>query len=300
VNSDRFPTIISRCVAVMLLAAATALPLISQEEAQEPVTENPPAADATALMKIVAENQKQIEATQKDYIFHRKDEERVTDKKGAVKSTRVKEYEVYYIGPWSVQRLLSKDGKPLSASEQKKQGEEVRKQERKARERIAKQEAGEDPGKDTITLGKFLAADRFYNLRHDTYQGREVYALDFEPRSDFQPHSLIEKVLKSLGGTLWVDAQAKDVARLEAHFLEGLKVAGGLVGSIQKGGSVIIEQRFVNEEVWMPTYVEIQLAARVFFLHRTLNVVSSFSDYRKFRVDSKIMGVGQELPAPEP
>jgi hypothetical protein len=50
----------------------------------------------------------------------------------------------------------------------------------------------------------------------------------------------------------------------------------------------------------MPTYVEIQLDARVFFLQRTLNVVSYYSDYHKFRVDSKIMGVGQEPPAPKP
>lgn len=287
-------------IVLILLGAAIALPLNSQDKAQKSTTEGSPAPDPAALMKIVAENQKQVEATQKNYIFHRKDEERVTDKKGHVKFTRVKEYEVFFVGPWPVERLLSKDGKPVTAAEQKKQDEGVRKQKKKARERIAKQAAGEEPGKDTITLGKFLAADHFYNLRHDTYQGREVYAMDFAPRPDFQPHSMVEKVLKSLGGTLWVDAQAKDVARLEARFLEGLKVAGGLIGSVQKGGSVIFEQQFLNEEVWMPTYVEIQLDARVFFLQRTLNIVSYYSDYRKFRVDSKIMGVGQEPPAAKP
>jgi hypothetical protein len=96
--------------------------------------------------------------------------------------------------------LLSKDGKPLTAAEQKKQDREVSKQEKEARERMAKQAAGEEPGKDTITLGKFLTADRFFNLCRDTYHGREVYAMDFAPRSDFQPRSTIEKVLKSLGG----------------------------------------------------------------------------------------------------
>jgi hypothetical protein len=75
------------------------LPLKSQDEARKSMTEGPPAPDATALMKVVAENQKQIEARQKDYIFHRRDEERVTDKNGRVKFTRVKEYEVYFVGP---------------------------------------------------------------------------------------------------------------------------------------------------------------------------------------------------------
>jgi hypothetical protein len=299
-RSSRFLATSFPYIVLILLGAAITLPLNSQDKAQKSTTEGSPAPDPTALMKIVAENQKQIEATQKNYIFQRKDEERVADKKGHVKLTRVKEYEVFFVGPWPVGRLLSKDGKLLTAAEQKKQDEEVRKQEKKARERIAKQAAGEEPGKDTITLGNFLAADHFYNLRHDTYQGREVYAMDFAPRPDFQPHSMVEKVLKSLGGTLWVDAQAKDVVRLEARFLEGLKVAGGLIGSVQKGGSVILEQQFLNEEVWMPTYVEIQFDARVFFLHRTLNVVSYYGDYHKFRVDSKIMGVGQDQPAPKP
>jgi hypothetical protein len=283
---------------LILLSAAVTLPLDSQDKA--PKTEGSPPPDATALMKIVAENQKRIEATQEDYIFQRKDEEQVTDPKGRAKLTRVKEFEVFFVGPWPVERLLSKDGKPLTGAEQKKQDDEVAKQEKKARARMAREAAGEDQEKDTITLGKFLAANRFYNLRHDTYQGREVYALDFEPRPDFQPHTMIEKVIKSLGGTLWVDPQAEDVARLEAHLLEGIKVAGGLVGSVQKGGTVILEQRFVNEELWMPTYAKVQLDARLFFLHRTINVVSDYSDYRKFRVDSKIMGVGQEPPAPKP
>jgi hypothetical protein len=88
--------------------------------------------------------------------------------------------------------------------------------------------------------------------------------------------------------------------RLEAHFLEGIKVVGGLVGSVQKGGTIILEQQYLNEELWMPTYAEIQLDARVFFLHRSFNVVSHYGNYRKFRVNSTIKGIAQEQPAPRP
>ncbi|MGA3323476.1 MAG: hypothetical protein ABSF45_03330 [Terriglobia bacterium] len=250
--------------------------------------------DPAALIKTVAENQKQIEAARKDYIFHRKDEEPEFDSQGHVKSTQIKEYEVYFIGPWEISRLLSKNGKPLTEEERNKQDEEVRKREARARERIANQESGEDPGKNTITLAKFLTADRFYNLHRDTYQGREVYAMDFAPRPEFQPHSLLDKVLKALGGTLWIDEKAKQGVRLEARFLEGVKVGAGLLASVQKGGNVVLEQRFVNDEVWMPSYVELHLDARVFFIHKSINVISTCSDYRKFRVDAKITGGGEE------
>ena len=209
---------------------------------------------------------------------------------GSVKSTQVKEYEVYFIGPWEIERLLSKDGKPITEGERKKQDEEVRKQEAKARAGMAKRESGEDPGKNVITLAKFLAADRFYNLHRDTYQGREVYAMDFAPRPDFEPHSVVDKVLKALGGTLWIDEQAKQGVRLEARFLEGVKVGGGLLGSVQKGGNVVLEQRFVNDEIWMPSYAEVHLDAHVFFIHKSINgivdvqrlsqVPCGFEDYR--------------------
>src|SRR5581483_8863983 len=173
------------------------------------------------LIKEVAANQKQLEESRKNYIFHRRDEEQDADESGKIKKTTVSEYEVYFIGGWQIQRLLSKDGKPLSDSEKKKQDDDVAKQEKDAKKRIAKAEAGDPPEKDELTPAKFLAADRFFNLRRDTLNGHEVYAFDFEPRPDFKPHSLADKILQALGGTLWVDEVAKQPVRLEAHLLSG-------------------------------------------------------------------------------
>jgi hypothetical protein len=121
------------------------------------------------------------------------------------------------------------------------------------------------------------------------FHGREVYAFDFAPRHDFKPHNLSEKVLESLGGTLWVDEDAKQAVRLEAHLIEGFKV-GGFVGSVKKGGSVVFEQEKVNNEVWMPSYGEIHLGYRILFSRKMANVTLRYSDYRKFKVESKITG----------
>jgi len=284
--------VISRSIRLAFLVLACTSWLYSQEKVlrPEPRAQNAAPTDPETLIKAVWENQKQLEAARKNYIFHRKEEEQEIDSQGRIKSREFKEYEVYYVGNRPIERLVGKDGKPLSERETRKQDEEVRKQEAKAREKAAKQESGEDPEKDAFTPTKFLAADRFYNLHRESYQGHEVYAMDFEPRPDFAPHSLLDKVLKSLGGTIWIDEQARQVVRLEARFLNSLKVGGGLLGSVQKGGNVVLEQRFVNNEIWMPSYDEVHLNARVFFLHKSINGTSTYSDYRKFRVDSKITG----------
>jgi hypothetical protein len=295
-------TMFLRFASLVLLAGACATPLFPQDKVRrpEPKADNVLPIDPVALITTIRQNQKQIEAARKDYIFHCKDEEWETDSEGHKKSSQIKEYEAYFVGPWEIDRLLSKNGKPLTEGESKKQDDEVRKQEAKARERLAKRESGEDPGKNTITLPKFLAADHFYNLRRDTYQGREVFAMDFAPRPDFRPHSLVDKVLKAMGGTLWIDEQAKQIVRMEARFLEGLKMGAGLAGSVQKGGNVVFEQRFVNDEIWMPSYGEIHLDARVLFVHKSVNVASTYNDYRKFRVDSKLSSGTQPTPVQKP
>jgi hypothetical protein len=292
--------VISRSFRLAFLVVAFTSWLYPREKVLRPVprAQNAAPTDPATLIKAVWENQKQIEAARKDYIFHRRDEDQQLDSEGHVKSEELKEYEVYFVGRWEIDRLVSKDGKPLSDRESKKQDEEVHKQEAKARAKVAKQESGDDPDRDSFSATKFLAADRFYNLRRETLQGHEVYAMDFEPRPDFAPHSLLDKVLKSLGGTIWIDEQARQAVRLEARFLSSVKVGGGVVGSVQKGGNVVLEQRFVNNEIWMPSYDEVHLNARVFFLHKSINGSSTYSDYRKFRVDSKITGSAPSVPNP--
>ena len=74
----------------MLLAAAGASVLYPQGKAlaTEPAARNAASPDPTTLIKTVWENQKQIEAARKDYIFHRKDEDEEFDSQGRVKTTR--------------------------------------------------------------------------------------------------------------------------------------------------------------------------------------------------------------------
>lgn len=256
--------------------------------------------DPEALIKEVMANQRQLEERRKNYIFHRRDEEQDADESGKVKKTTVREYEVYFVGPWQIERLEAKDGKALDDSENKKQDKEVAKQEKDARERIQKTEHGDPPEKDELTPAKFLAADRFFNLRRDTLNGHEVYAFDFEPRPDFKPHSLSDKILQALGGTLWVDEQAKQPVRLEAHLLSGLKLAAGIVGSVKPGATVIFEETKINDEVWMPSYGEVHLDYRLFFHRNVQNIVLRYSDYRKFKVESKITGYQEMKPEKAP
>jgi hypothetical protein len=61
-----------------------------------------------------------------------------------------------------------------------------------------------------------------------------------------------------------------------------------LLANVQKGTSLVIEQAFINNEVWLPTYEEAQVGARVLMLKGfKLNQVTRYSDYKKFNVDTQ-------------
>jgi hypothetical protein len=127
-----------------------------------------------------------------------------------------------------------------------------------------------------------------------------MIAVDFGPNPDYKPKKAVDSYLQKLGGVVWIDEKARDVARLEAHVDNSIKVAGGVLASLDKGSSFVFEQNRINDEVWLPTYVEIHVTGHaLLFLNFRGNEIDRYTDYKKFHSDSKIVGV-QEGAVPPP
>jgi hypothetical protein len=88
---------------------------------------------------------------------------------------------------------------------------------------------------------------------------------------------------------MWIDEKARDVARLEAHFSNNVKIGGGLLASVDKGSAFVFEQAKVNNEVWLPTYDEIHVAGRFLVLKVKANQIDRYSDYKKFHAESTFL-----------
>ncbi len=252
-----------------------------------------PLPDLEKLFKDAQENQKNIDKIKENYAATRTEEETELDGNGTVKRHEIKEFEIFYLNGQEISTLKSKDGKPLSENERKKEDDRVRKRIEEAQKRHEKKEAKQEKARregkegDEVGIASFLRACQFVNPRRELFRGQTVLVFDFEANPDYKPRNLAEKALQKLAGVIWIDEQAHDVVRLEAYFAENLKLGGGLVASLQKGSSFAFEQAFVNSEVWLPTYAEVHLAARVLLVKGLkVNSVSRYSDYRKFRVES--------------
>jgi hypothetical protein len=258
-----------------------------------PAASNRPLPDIADLLKAVDRNQKAIEKLVEEYTCDKTEQEFNVDSRGELKSKAVREYDVFYLDGDEVDRLVSKDGHPLSAGEEQKEDEHVQKvvkdYEKKQARKAQQASRGEEPKRDKndIQISDFLRMEHFANPRRETFRGHEVIVFDFEPNPSYKPTSMVESLIHDLTGAVWVDEQAQDVVRLEAYMAGNFKVAGGLLASLKKGSAFTFEQSKVNDEVWMPSYLEAHISARLLLLKGMEgNFVDRYGNYRKFHVES--------------
>jgi hypothetical protein len=267
--------------------------------------------DLKVLFKEIDDNQKAIDKLKENYAGTRVEEETEFEKDGKVKKTTVNEYSFFYLNGDEVSTLVKKDGKPLIEAEQKKENEKTQKeiadiQKREAKKEVkdekAKEEGKKEKSDDDVDIETFLRACQFVNPRRERFRGEDVLVFDFEPNPEYKAHKMVEKIIQKLAGVIWIDEKAHDVARLEAYFVGDFKFAGGLLANLQKGTSFVFEQAYVNNEIWLPTYMEAHVGVRVLLLKGfNVNAVTRYSDYKRFNVETlstiaKPKDVSEALP----
>lgn len=252
-----------------------------------------PLPEIKPLLLEVAKNQKAIEELQRQYTCHLVAEEEKFDSRGQATSRTVKEYDVFNCGGDEVRHLVKNDSKPLTPEEQKKEDDRFNKEFSEYQKHQA--ELASDPKKrekederDQTQISDFLRAESFTNPRRERFRGQDVIVFDFGPNPDYKPRKLAESIVQKLVGVVWIDEEARDVARLEARFNDTVKIGGGLLASLDKGTNLVLEQTKINGEVWLPSYAEVHAAARVVFVHVKQNEIDHYSDYKKFRVETRI------------
>jgi hypothetical protein len=281
-------------------------PVAAKVEDAKPASVERPLPDIPTLMHAVEANQKTSEAVEKDYLYHAFAMEEALDGHGGVKKTETKEYDVFWLEGVPVSKLLKKDGKELSAEEQKKESERIDKEVAKEKERRAKaDEKGKetDPkGNDLVTVSRLLELGSFTNARREQLNGRDVIAVDFSGDPKAKTKNRSEEVIRDMAGTAWIDEEDKVLAKAQGHFLNDFKIGGGLVANIRKGTSFQMEQRKINNEVWLPETIEAQGGFRALLFvsfNGRFKVVNS--DYRKFKATSTILpGMSTVKPDPDP
>jgi len=252
--------------------------------------------DLKQLFQEIDANQKQIDKIKENYAGTQVEEETEYDKNGKVTKKEVNEYTFFYLNGDEITTLVKKDGKPLNEEEQRKENEKTskriegaQKQGKKKEEKEAKaKEKGKDSkDEDEPGIEMFLRVSQFVNPRRERFRGQDTLVFDFEPNPEYKPKNMAEKVVKELAGVIWIDEKAKDVVRLEAYFVGDVHLGAGLLANVQKGTGFVFEQAYLNNEVWLPTYLEAHIGARLLLVKGIrMSVIQRNSDYKRFNVET--------------
>lgn len=256
------------------------LPLVAT--AQQPAGASLP--DVRQLMREVMEHQKQLDKVRENYTYTSFRTIQDIDSNGQVKKTETQEYEDFFVNRHIIERLVKKDGNPLSAHDQQKETDRITKLVEKAQ----KTPPDQSLEGQSISVSRVLEIMDVRNPRREIYHGRPAIVFDFVGRKDAKTHGLAEDASKKLQGTVWIDEADRQVAHLQVSFSENFRVAGGLVASIQKGSNFHFDQAPVNGELWLPTGGEGNVQARVLLMK---NYRQHFAerdyDFKRFRVEAQ-------------
>jgi hypothetical protein len=249
-------------------------------------------------MHEVEAHQRADEAALKDYIYRSVETAEETDGHGGVKRRTVCTSDAFWLQGVPVRKLVSKDGKALSVEELKREDERIDKEVARAKQRREKNDArGKQTsprGDEEVTVSRILELGVFANERREQLNGRPTIVVDYAGDPKATTQNRFEEVVRDLRGTIWVDEQDRTIVKLQGRFLNAFKIGGGLLVSIRKDTSFAMEQKRINDEVWLPVTAEGHGAARaILFFNFDGSIRVENSDFRKFKSSATMLpGVG--------
>jgi hypothetical protein len=253
------------------------------------------AADSREIVRKALELDGQNSKLAQNYTFLQRQETRDLDRSGKVKSRKIETWDITLLEGSPYRRLVARDDQPLPAEEQQREEERLRwnleerrtetneQRERRMAEWRRRQQRQHEP------LHEVLDAFDFAQAVEEQLNGRQVYRIDGSPKPGYKPKSSFAAFLPKVKLRMWIDARDLQGARVEIEAIDTISFAGFLV-RLEKGTRITVEQSRVNDEVWLPRSVSVTAAARV-LLVKSFNreMEYSFSDYKKFQADSRVV-----------
>lgn len=236
----------------------------------------------------------------KDYTYQERQETREVDGQGKVKSTHSKTYDVLSLYGRPYRKLVSKDGKPLSPSEEAKQETQWKKaveQRRRQSEDVNSKEFREYE-KRRQEQRRFIReipdAYDFELIGEETVSGKPAWVIMARPKPGFKPRDSRAAILTKMRGTLWIDKAEYQWVKVAAENADTISL-GGFLLRLGRGSTMNFEQSRVNDEVWLPSHARIAVGVRVALLKNVhIELESTYKDYKKFQTDSRVVSTEAE------
>jgi hypothetical protein len=196
-----------------------------------------------------------------------------------------KTYQVMMIEGSPYNKLIARNGEPLSAAETRQQDQKLaaetnrrRKESSEARQkRVGAYQR--ERRQDHALMSEMAKAFDFKLTGQDTVNGHRCFVLEAEPKAGYRPSNHETAVLTGMRGTMWVDAQAYQWVKVHAEVFR--PVAFGLFfARVNPGTQFTLEEQPVHGDLWLPSHFAMAVKARILIASRNSTDDETYSNYR--------------------
>jgi outer membrane lipoprotein-sorting protein len=240
---------------------------------------------ASAQVDVQQLIQKSVEANKADWKAQPEYDYFVNVKKGGDTKT----YDVRMILGSPYEMLVAVDGNPISADQKAdekrklQQATEARRKETPQQRdaRIAAWQRGRE--RNHSLMEQLTKAFDFKLKDTEQLNGHDVYVLSATPRSGYQPPNNKAKVLTGMKGTMWIDKETYQWAKVEAQVIHPVSIEG-FMAQVEPGTRFELREAPVAPDIWLPVFFSEKAHAKIFFfVPKNSSEEDTYYDYKKTR-----------------
>jgi hypothetical protein len=256
--------------------------------------------EAREIVRRAVEVDSRNQEIARNYTFLERQETRQLDSADGVKQRDVRTWDITMLEGSHYRRLISRNDRPLSPAEEKKEQEKLqqsiegrRKETPEERERRLA-DWRRRQAKQHEPLREMLDAFDFHLAGEETLNGGPAWVIDATPKPGYKPKLPSAAYFPKIRARLWISQAGSQWVKVEAETLDTISF-GGFLLRLAKGGHLTLEQTLVNDEVWLPKHVMLRASARLVLVKGYRGVIEyTFSDYRKFQAESRITAIEEK------
>ena len=110
--------------------------------------------------------------------------------------------------------------------------------------------------------------------------GRTLLHYTFVPRKDYKPNSRMTTLFTKVRGTIWVDEESSQLAKVEGEVTEDISLALFLA-RVNKGSHFMQERYEVAPGIWEPTFEQYDFDGRKYFVSFSIHERTTYTDYKR-------------------
>jgi hypothetical protein len=200
---------------------------------------------------------------------------------------------IYETKDGDVARLVEQNGQPLSAADE--QREQARLTElagdpgKQHRRKLAEDE---DEGRVLKVLRALPAAFVYQDegtveapaVKPRDNESARLEKFSFRPAPGYSAPDLETQILTQMAGEIWIDPVHLRVVRLEGHLMQDVDFGWGILGRLNKGGWIAIDQADVGGGQWRTVHFKMVMSGRVVWKTRVFDTDEDESGYEPVQV----------------